>query len=153
MALGVVIAAHSVVAGVLAAVYMVSTLTAAVRTEEAFLRGRFGGAYDEYRRSEGEEMDRRFSVGAGVAQQGIPRRYRPADWVCLPCLAGRDANIIMFCGHADAQVQSARRGQSRRGAVSSVVEHRLYTPAVAGSSPAPPTNLALSRKSKGKVRK
>ena len=46
MALGIVIAAHSVVAFVLAAIYMVSTLTAAVRTEEAFLRGRFGGAYD-----------------------------------------------------------------------------------------------------------
>src|SRR4030095_13817034 len=55
MALGVVIAAHSVVAGVLAALYMGATLTAAVRTEEAFLRGRFGGAYDEYRRSEGGE--------------------------------------------------------------------------------------------------
>ena len=62
MALGVVIAAHSVVAGVLAAGYMISTLTAAVRTEEAFLRGRFGGAYDEYRRSEGADVDRRFSL-------------------------------------------------------------------------------------------
>jgi protein-S-isoprenylcysteine O-methyltransferase Ste14 len=62
LALGVVIAAHSVVAAVLALVYMVSTLTAAVRTEEAFLRSRFGGAYDEYRRSEGEGMDRRFSI-------------------------------------------------------------------------------------------
>jgi protein-S-isoprenylcysteine O-methyltransferase Ste14 len=62
LALGVVIAAHSVVAFVLALIYMVSTLTAAVQTEEAFLRGRFGGAYDEYRRSSGEGMDRRFSV-------------------------------------------------------------------------------------------
>jgi protein-S-isoprenylcysteine O-methyltransferase Ste14 len=62
MALGVVIGAHSVVAGVLAAVYMISTLTAAVRTEEAFLRRRFGGAYDEYRRSEGTDVDRRFSL-------------------------------------------------------------------------------------------
>ncbi len=62
IALGVVIAAHSIVVAVLATVYMVTTLTAAVRTEEAYLRGRFGGAYDEYRRSEGEEMDRRFSA-------------------------------------------------------------------------------------------
>ena len=61
MALGVVVAANSVIAGALAVIYMVATLTAAVRTEEAFLRGRFGGAYDEYRRSEGEEMNRRFS--------------------------------------------------------------------------------------------
>ena len=37
----------------------------------------------------------------------------------------------------------ARGGLSRRRAVSSVVEHRLYTPAVAGSNPAPPsTNFA-----------
>ena len=62
MALGIVIAAHSVIVGVLAVAYMVATLTAAVLTEEAFLRGRFGGAYDEYRRSEGEEMSRRFSA-------------------------------------------------------------------------------------------
>src|SRR6185503_15411930 len=62
LALGVVIAAHSVVGFVLALIYMVSTLTAAVRTEEAFLRGRFAGAYDAYRRAEGEEMDRRFSM-------------------------------------------------------------------------------------------
>jgi len=62
MALGIVVAAHSVIAGGLAVAYMVATLTAAVRTEEAFLRGRFGGAYDEYRRSEGDEMNRRFSA-------------------------------------------------------------------------------------------
>jgi protein-S-isoprenylcysteine O-methyltransferase Ste14 len=62
MALGIVVAAHSAVAGVLAILYMAATLTAAVRTEEAFLRGRFGGAYDEYRRSEGGEMRRRFSA-------------------------------------------------------------------------------------------
>lgn len=62
LALGVVIAAHSVVVFVLTLIYMVSTLTAAVRTEEAFLRGRFGSAYDDYRRSEGEGMDRRFSL-------------------------------------------------------------------------------------------
>lgn len=62
MALGIVVAANSMIAGVLAVVYMIATLTAAVRTEEAFLRGRFGGAYDEYRRSEGAEMNRRFSM-------------------------------------------------------------------------------------------
>src|SRR5688572_29064010 len=62
MAAGVVIAANSAIAGLLAVVYMIATLTAAVRTEEAFLRGRFGGAYDKYRRSEGEEMNRRFSM-------------------------------------------------------------------------------------------
>lgn len=61
MAIGVVIAAHSVAAGVLAAVYMIVTLTAAMRSEEAFLRGRFGRVYEEYQRSQGGTMDRRFS--------------------------------------------------------------------------------------------
>jgi protein-S-isoprenylcysteine O-methyltransferase Ste14 len=72
MAIGIVIAAHSVVSGVLAAVYTVSTLTAAMRSEEAFLRGRFGGVYEEYRRSEGEVMDRRFSA----ARAWRNREYR-----------------------------------------------------------------------------
>jgi protein-S-isoprenylcysteine O-methyltransferase Ste14 len=62
LALGVVIAAHSVIVFVLTLIYMVSTLTAAVRTEEAFLRGRFGSAYEEYQRSEGADTGRRFSV-------------------------------------------------------------------------------------------
>lgn len=61
IAIGVVIAANSAVAAVLAAAYMTATLAAAVRTEEAFLRGRFGGAYDAYRRSEGVDTNRRFS--------------------------------------------------------------------------------------------
>jgi protein-S-isoprenylcysteine O-methyltransferase Ste14 len=72
MAIGIVIAAHSAVAAVLAAVYMASTLTAAMRSEEAFLRGRFGGIYEEYRRSEGEDMDRRFSL----ARAWRNREYR-----------------------------------------------------------------------------
>jgi protein-S-isoprenylcysteine O-methyltransferase Ste14 len=72
MAIGIVVAASSVAAGALAAVYMVSTLTAAMRSEEAFLRRRFGGVYDEYRRSEGEDVDRRFSA----ARAWRNREYR-----------------------------------------------------------------------------
>ena len=139
MAAGVVIAANSAIAGLLAVVYMVATLTAAVRTEEAFLRAAIlvvGPAKPPIQH------------GARMAQQGIPGRCRPADWVRLPCLAGRGANIIVFCGHADARCRAPGRGSQAR-AVSSVVEHRLYTPAVAGSKPAPPTNLEVGR-SKGK---
>jgi protein-S-isoprenylcysteine O-methyltransferase Ste14 len=62
LAIGVVIAANSAIVGVLAAIYMASTLIAAVNTEEAFLRERFGSAYDEYRRAEGTAMRRRFSL-------------------------------------------------------------------------------------------
>jgi hypothetical protein len=66
IAIGVVIAAHSVWAALLAAVYMTATLAAAVRTEEAFLRTRFGGAYDAYRRSEAADMSRKFSVARAL---------------------------------------------------------------------------------------
>jgi protein-S-isoprenylcysteine O-methyltransferase Ste14 len=79
LALGVVIAAQSVVVLVLALIYMVSTLTAAVRTEEAFLRGRFGDAYEEYRRSEGENTERRFSV----ARAWRNKEYRAAIGILI----------------------------------------------------------------------
>jgi protein-S-isoprenylcysteine O-methyltransferase Ste14 len=62
LALGVVIAARSVPVAVLATIYMVSTLTAAVRTEEAHLRRAFGDTYDRYQRSEAEPMLRRFTL-------------------------------------------------------------------------------------------
>ncbi|HLG55112.1 MAG TPA: isoprenylcysteine carboxylmethyltransferase family protein [Vicinamibacterales bacterium] len=72
LALGVVIAARSVPVGVLAAVYMGSTITAAVRTEEAFLRRAFGDTYDRYQRSEAEPMARRFSLARAMRN----REYR-----------------------------------------------------------------------------
>jgi protein-S-isoprenylcysteine O-methyltransferase Ste14 len=62
IAVGAVIAANSLIAAVLAVVYMGATITAAVRTEEAFLRGRFGQSYDDYRRSEAAPGSRRFSM-------------------------------------------------------------------------------------------
>jgi protein-S-isoprenylcysteine O-methyltransferase Ste14 len=66
IAIGVVIAAHSVWAAMLAAVYMTATVAAAVRTEEAFLRSRFGGAYDAYRRSEVADVSRTFSAARAL---------------------------------------------------------------------------------------
>ncbi len=61
MAAGVAVACRSIVGSVLVAVYMVATLTAAIRSEEAFLRERFGDAYDDYARDAGPRGDRRFS--------------------------------------------------------------------------------------------
>jgi protein-S-isoprenylcysteine O-methyltransferase Ste14 len=61
IAAGVVIASRSLFVLALAAIYMGVTLTAAIRTEEAFLRQAFGAAYDEYREARGTRMDRRFS--------------------------------------------------------------------------------------------
>src|SRR6267142_154922 len=62
MALGIVIASRSAGVGGLAALYMAATLTAAVRTEEAFLRSTFGDDYDRYRDSRAEPMQRHFSL-------------------------------------------------------------------------------------------
>ncbi len=72
MALGVAVACRSVVVATLTLIYMASTLTAAVRTEEAFLRRTFGDAYDRYQRSFGEPGTRRFSI----ARARKNREYR-----------------------------------------------------------------------------
>jgi protein-S-isoprenylcysteine O-methyltransferase Ste14 len=61
IAAGVVIASRSFIVLALAAIYMSVTLTAAIRTEEAFLRQAFGAAYDEYREARGTPTDRQFS--------------------------------------------------------------------------------------------
>ncbi|HUQ72236.1 MAG TPA: isoprenylcysteine carboxylmethyltransferase family protein [Planctomycetaceae bacterium] len=62
LAVGVIIAARHLLVAVVAVIYMVTTLTAAVRTEEAFLRRTFGDTYDRYRASAAEPMMRAFSV-------------------------------------------------------------------------------------------
>ncbi len=61
LAAGVVLASRSGVVAAIAAVYMIATITAAIRTEEAFLRQTFGSTYDEYRAARYEPMNRRFS--------------------------------------------------------------------------------------------
>ena len=48
MAAGIVLASRSWVLAVCATVYMGATLTAAILTEEAFLRRTFGDTYDRY---------------------------------------------------------------------------------------------------------
>ena len=72
VALGVVIAARNVPLAVLAAIYMGSTITAAIQTEEAFLRRTFGDAYDRYRQSSIDPTARRFSLERAMRN----REYR-----------------------------------------------------------------------------
>jgi protein-S-isoprenylcysteine O-methyltransferase Ste14 len=74
MALGIVIASRSAIVGVLALLYMASTIVAAIRTEEAFLRAAFGDAYDRYRDDSAEPMQRRFSMARALRN----REYRAA---------------------------------------------------------------------------
>lgn len=62
IAIGVAIACRSAVVAAMIFVYMAATLTAAIRSEEAFLRRQFGETYERYRRSLAEPPTRRFST-------------------------------------------------------------------------------------------
>jgi protein-S-isoprenylcysteine O-methyltransferase Ste14 len=59
--IGLAIAAHHLVLGALILVYLATTLTAAMRSEEAHLREKFGDAYDAYAQQRSAPMERRFS--------------------------------------------------------------------------------------------
>jgi protein-S-isoprenylcysteine O-methyltransferase Ste14 len=71
MGIGLAVACASVIVAALIAVYLMVTLTAAMRSEEAFLRERFPDGYDRYRRGEAS-ADRRFGFGQAIAN----REYR-----------------------------------------------------------------------------
>lgn len=78
MGVGLAIACRSLPVAVLIAVYLVTTLTAAIKSEEAFLRRTFGEQYDLYRaglderRRAGAMQPRRFSLRQAMAN----REYR-----------------------------------------------------------------------------
>jgi protein-S-isoprenylcysteine O-methyltransferase Ste14 len=72
IAVGVVIASRSLGLAIVAAVYLVATLTAAIRTEEAYLRRTFGETYDRYARSQAAPTTRVFSM----ARARRNREYR-----------------------------------------------------------------------------
>jgi protein-S-isoprenylcysteine O-methyltransferase Ste14 len=62
MALGIAVGCRSIVVAVLVFLYMATTIAAAIRTEEAFLRERFGDAYDAYAEARAPLVERRFSL-------------------------------------------------------------------------------------------
>ena len=62
--------ANALVAGLIA-LYLAVTLTAAMRSEEAFLRRTFGDGYDRYRRGEAQPA-KRFEIAQAIAN----REYR-----------------------------------------------------------------------------
>jgi len=72
MGIGLAIASARWEVGVLVAVYLAATLTAAIRSEEAFLRSAFGDAYDRYRDGRLPAEPRRFSW----RRAGRNREYR-----------------------------------------------------------------------------
>ena len=62
MAAGVAVASRSWVVALLVLIYMSTTIFAAIRTEEAFLRERFGDDYAAYAERRAPAMARRFSL-------------------------------------------------------------------------------------------
>jgi len=73
MGAGLAIAANNIAVATLIAVYLLTTITAAIRSEEAFLRQKFGDQYDRYRRgSQSDTRDgavRRFSLHQAFANR------------------------------------------------------------------------------------
>ena len=63
---GVALASHSIVVALVIAIYMATTISAAIRTEEADLRKAFGSAYDDYTARRAPAMDRRFSLARAM---------------------------------------------------------------------------------------
>jgi hypothetical protein len=73
MGLGLGIACNTVVVAAVIALYLVITLTAAIRNEEAFLRRTFGDRYDRYRRGGTDAAatggERRFTLSQAIANR------------------------------------------------------------------------------------
>ncbi len=85
MGIGLAVAAGSVIVSFLVLTYLMATLGAAIRTEEAFLRGRFGADYDNYRegRAHGAPAaQRRFSLARAMRN----KEYRAMIGVALAAL-------------------------------------------------------------------
>jgi protein-S-isoprenylcysteine O-methyltransferase Ste14 len=72
MGIGLAYASASAIVAVLVLAYLLITLTAAVRTEEAHLTEKFGAAYPAYRAGHAREEGRRFSVARALRN----REYR-----------------------------------------------------------------------------
>lgn len=73
MGAGLAIASARVAAAIVIGVYLGATILAAVKSEEAFLRVRFGDRYDDYRRGAvARGSARRFSLEQAIAN----REYR-----------------------------------------------------------------------------
>lgn len=88
MALGFMIGSASWVAAAIVAVYMGVTIAAAIRTEEAFLRARFGEVYEAYLRAQGPPIQRRFSFDRAWRN----REYR--------AIGGFGLAVLVLCAKA-----------------------------------------------------
>jgi protein-S-isoprenylcysteine O-methyltransferase Ste14 len=74
MGAGLAVISANLAAAALIAIYLVTMLTAAIRSEEAFLRAKFGEGYDRYRRGAVDRRPptndgRRFSLAQALANR------------------------------------------------------------------------------------
>ena len=88
MGVGLAVASGSVLVAVFVAVYLATTLTAAIRSEEAFLRRAFGEQYERYRRSSetGEIAAAGIAAGFQLAQALANREHRAIIGVAVAML-------------------------------------------------------------------
>jgi protein-S-isoprenylcysteine O-methyltransferase Ste14 len=86
MGIGVAAASGSAIVVLLVAAYLAATITAAIRQEEAFLRGRFGDRYDRYRRGVADRADPDASRPYSLSQAIANREYRAATGLIVAVL-------------------------------------------------------------------
>ena len=72
MGAGFAVASNSVMVAAVVAVYLVTTIAAAVRSEEAHLTDKFGARYPAYRDGSAARVERRFSLARALRN----REYR-----------------------------------------------------------------------------
>ena len=85
---GLAIASGSIAAAVVIGVYLIATVTAAIAREEAFLRAKFGGAYDRYRAAHPSALDR------GAAGPSGPAFDRDRRFALSLALANREYRAL-----------------------------------------------------------
>jgi protein-S-isoprenylcysteine O-methyltransferase Ste14 len=92
MAAGLAIAAGSLVVAALVAIYMTATITAAILTENAFLRQAFGADYAAWQAGATPSVERRFSL----ARAARNREYRAlAGFVLIAALLATKAAVSL----------------------------------------------------------
>jgi protein-S-isoprenylcysteine O-methyltransferase Ste14 len=87
MGAGLAVASGSVVVGMIIALYLGATIAAAIRSEEAYLRRKFGDRYDRYRRGISDaERDRESRRPFSLAQARANREYRAVAGLVIAVL-------------------------------------------------------------------
>ena len=105
MGAGLAVASGSLVVAVIVAAYLSLTLTAAIKTEEAFLRRVFGDRYDRYRDAGMVDTQRRFSLSRAIAN----REHRAVIGLVLAVLLlAWKARIMDRFGGQPERVSSGR---------------------------------------------